>query len=99
MADAGVPAEGVLRVATTASAEAIDAERDFGRIRPGMRADFVRLELAGSMGATKRPRGSEATRRPPSQPKRSCEGFIPSAEALEAMAATNESGAGAEFVR
>ncbi|HYD89458.1 MAG TPA: amidohydrolase family protein [Vitreimonas sp.] len=39
--EAGVPEEQVFRAATTEPAAAMRAERDFGRIAPGMRADIV----------------------------------------------------------
>lgn len=41
--EGGVPEEQVFRAATTEPAAAMRAERDFGRIAPGMRADIVLL--------------------------------------------------------
>src|SRR6202008_353047 len=41
---AGVPEDQVWRAATTAAASAMHAERDFGRIAPGMRADIVLMD-------------------------------------------------------
>lgn len=41
--EAGVPEDQVLRAATSEAAAAMRAERDFGRIAPGMRADIVLL--------------------------------------------------------
>jgi imidazolonepropionase-like amidohydrolase len=44
LGDAGVPPDELLRAATSSPAAAMRAERDFGRIRPGMRADLVLLD-------------------------------------------------------
>jgi imidazolonepropionase-like amidohydrolase len=44
LGEAGVPADELLRAATSSPAAAMRAEHDFGRIRPGMRADIVLLD-------------------------------------------------------
>ena len=66
-----------------------------------MRADFVLLEPAALDGRNEAPprlRGDSATALA-AEAILHDEGFIPSAEALEAMAPTNESAACAVFVR